>query len=377
MMGLPRIGITCYPSQGGSGVVASELGLNLARHGYEVHFISSSMPWRLRRYRKNIIYHKVDMPQYPVFQQSPYTLSLASVMSDTAIRYNLDILHVHYAIPHAASAFLAQQMVGQEQLKVVTTLHGTDITLVGQEPSFFPLTRFLIQKSDAVTAVSEFLKQETLRIFDIDRAIETIPNFVDGRLFRPRADTSARREFAADDEILFFHASNFRPVKNVSAVIKVFAGISDKVKARLLLVGDGPEMVTIQEMTQALNLSDKVQFMGAMEDMAAILPQADILLLPSLHESFGLVTLEAIACGVVPIATSRGGSSDFIQHGSNGFLCDPHDIELMVKYALQLSLDKDLREHMAEEGRRVASGDFGVSCVLKKYMELYDRLLGN
>lgn len=375
MMGLPKIGITCYPSQGGSGVVATELGLNLARHGYEVHFISSSLPWRLRRYQKNIVYHKVDMPQYPVFPASPYTLSLASVMSDTAIQHNLDILHVHYAIPHAASAYLAQQMVGADRLKVVTTLHGTDITLVGQEPSFFPLTRFLIQQSDAVTAVSKFLKNETHRIFDVDCAIETIPNFIDARLFRPREDNTTRLEFAKDDELLFIHASNFRPVKNVSAVLKVFAKVSARVKARLLFVGDGPELVTMRELAVSLNISDRVQFMGAMEDMAGILPQADVLLLPSLHESFGLVALEAMACGVVPISTDQGGGSDFIQHGINGFLCDPNDIDTMASLALRLATESGLRDHMAEEARRDASGEFGVACVLKKYMELYDRVL--
>jgi len=315
MMGLPKIGITCYPSQGGSGVVASELGLNLARHGYEVHFISSSLPWRLRRYQKNIIYHKVDMPNYPVFHHSPYTLSLASVMSDTAIQYNLDIMHVHYAIPHAASAFLAQQMVGADRLKIITTLHGTDITLVGQEPSFFPLTKFLIQKSDAVTAVSKFLKNETANVFGIDRPIDTIPNFVDARLFRPRSDNTLRQEFARDDETLFIHASNFRAVKNVPTVIKTFAKIAEKTKARLLLAGDGPEMLSVRELVQSLGLTEKVNFMGAMEDMAGILPQADVLMLPSIHESFGLVALEAMACGVVPITTNRGGGSDFIQHG--------------------------------------------------------------
>lgn len=375
MMGLPKVGITCHPSQGGSGVVASELGLNLARHGYEVHFISSSLPWRLRQYQKNIVYHKVDMPQYPVFTHSPYTLSLASVMSDTAIQHGLDILHVHYAIPHAASAYLAQQMVGPDRLKVITTLHGTDITLVGQEPSFFPLTRFLIQKSDAVTAVSEFLKNETVKVFDIDRPIDTIPNFVDARLFRPRTDNSARREFASDDEVLFLHASNFRPVKNVKAVIEVFAKVCANNKAKLLLLGDGPELVTMRNLVQSLNLSQNVQFMGAVEDMAAILPQADVLLLPSLHESFGLVALEAMACGVVPVSTNRGGGSDFIQHGINGFLCDPHDIETMASVVLRLVREPGLRSHMAEEARRVASGDFGITCVLKKYMELYDRVL--
>jgi len=374
-MRLPAIGITCYPSQGGSGVVATELGLHLARRGCEVHFISSSLPFRLRRYQDNIFYHQVEMPTYPVFQHSPYTLALATAMSEVAQRCSLDILHVHYAIPHTASAFLAQEMVGADRLKVVTTLHGTDITLVGQEPSFFPITRFLIERSDAVTAVSGFLRDETIRVFGTTREIEVIPNFVDARMFKPEVDPATRNRFAGPDESLLLHASNFRKVKNVSAVVEVFAQVSRELPARLLLVGDGPELVTVRDQVQELGLAERVVFLGQADNLEDILPAADLLLLPSLHESFGLVALEAMACGVVPLATSRGGAGEFIQDGINGFLRDPEDIDGMVQTTVRILRDPSQRQHMAEEARRDAAADFGASCVLKSYLDLYDRML--
>lgn len=375
-MRMPAVGITCYPTQGGSGVVATELGINLARHGCAVHFISSSLPFRLQQYSENIFYHPVDMPQYPVFQNSPYTLSLATVMSETAVRHNLDLLHVHYAIPHAASAYLARQMVGGDRLKVVTTLHGTDITLVGQEPSFFPITRFVIDQSDAVTAVSTFLRAETERVFGVTRPIEVIPNFVDARVYRPRQDEDLRRRFAPGGEHLLIHASNFRKVKNLPAVIEVTARVAAEMPVRLLLAGDGPEMPAVRAHADRLGLGERVVFLGHVDELAEIMPVADVLLLPSLHESFGLVALEAMACGVVPVVTDRGGAADFIQDGHTGFLRDPEDIGGMAAAVLRVLRDPALRTQMAEDAQRDAAGDFGISCVLKKYLDLYDRLLG-
>ncbi|MEN8007471.1 MAG: N-acetyl-alpha-D-glucosaminyl L-malate synthase BshA [Candidatus Krumholzibacteriota bacterium] len=374
-MKMPAVGITCYASQGGSGVVATELGLHLSRRGCEVHFISAEMPFRLRKYHENIFYHPVEMPHYPVFQHSPYTLSLATAMSEVATRCALDILHVHYAIPHAASAYLARDMVGRDKLKVVTTLHGTDITLVGQEPSFFPMTRFLIDQSDAVTAVSDFLKKETIEVFGTGHDIEVIPNFVDARVFKPTDTHSLRERFAPQGEKLLAHASNFRKVKNVGAVVDVFKEVSAALPSRLLLIGDGPEMGGVREMVAAAGLSEKVEFLGQVDSLEEILPVADLLLLPSLHESFGLVALEAMSCGVVPLATSRGGAGEFIQDGLNGFLRDPQDVPGMVAAAVKVLQDDNLREEMAEEARRDAAGDFGVSCVVKQYLDLYDRLL--
>ena len=376
-MKMPKVGITCYPNQGGSGVVASELGLHLARRGCEIHFISSSLPFRLRDYQEKIFYHQVEMPTYPVFLNSPYTLSLATKMSEVAVRHGLDILHVHYAIPHAASAYLARQMlVGQKAVKVVTTLHGTDITLVGQEPSFQPITRFVIQQSDAVTAVSSFLKEETIRHFQCREDIRVIPNFVDARLFKPRDPAGPPRRFGKPGEKLLLHASNFRPVKNLPAVVEIFARLSARLSCRLLLVGDGPELVTVQRRLDELGLSDRVEGLGHVDNLEHILPEADLLLLPSLHESFGLVALEAMACGVIPLATSRGGAGEFIQDGVNGFLRDPEDLDGMTAVALEILQDDDLRQHMAEEARRDAAADFGVSCIVKSYLELYDQLNG-
>jgi N-acetyl-alpha-D-glucosaminyl L-malate synthase BshA len=372
---MPAVGITCYPSQGGSGVVATELGLHLSRRGCEVHFIASEMPFRLRKFRDNVIYHKVEMPHYPVFQHSPYTLTLATAMSEVATRYGLDLLHVHYAIPHAASAYLARQMIGPGGPKIVTTLHGTDITLVGQEPSFFPITRFLIEQSDAVTAVSRFLKDETVSVFGVGHDIEVIPNFVDARVFRPSEAEALRRRFAPGGEKLVMHASNFRKVKNTGAVVEVFARLASELPCRLLLVGEGPELTTVREQVDRAGLAGRVAFLGQVEDLEEVLPVADLLLLPSLHESFGLVALEAMACGVVPIATNQGGAGEFIQDGINGYLRHPEDIAGMAATARQVLADDVLRQSLAEEGRRDAAADFGASCVVKQYLELYDRLL--
>jgi len=374
-MRMPAVGITCYPSQGGSGVVATELGLHLARHGCEIHFITSDLPFRLRGYDENIFYHKVEMPHYPVFQHSPYTLALATAMSDVAVRCNLDILHVHYAIPHAAAAFLAREMVGADKLKMVTTLHGTDITLVGQEPSFFPITKFLLERSDAVTAVSTFLKEETLRVFKTGGDIQVIPNFIDGRIFKPRDPHAGPRRFGDGQEKLLMHASNFRPVKNVAVVVEAFARLTADLPCRLLLLGEGPELPLVREQVQKLGVQDKVEFLGQVDNLERVLPEADVLLLPSLHESFGLVALEAMACGVVPLVTNRGGAGEFIVHGSNGYLLDPMDVDAWHTTARDLLRDEAQLQHVAEEARRDAVGDFGAGCVLKDYLNLYERLL--
>ncbi len=374
-MRMPAVGITCYPSHGGSGVVATELGLHLARLGCEIHFIATHLPFRLENYHHNIFYHAVELPSYPVFQHAPYTLSLASTMHDVALRCGLDILHVHYAIPHAAGAYLARQMLGADRVKLVTTLHGTDITLVGQEPSYFPITRFLIEQSDAVTAVSGFLRDETVRVFGTGRDIEVIPNFVDARLYVPRRDEAVRARFAATGEKLLVHVSNFRPVKNPQAVVEVFARVAAGLPARLLLVGDGPELPAVRDALAARGLLPRTTCLGSVSGLEDILPACDLLLLPSLHESFGLVALEAMACGVVPLVTSRGGAREFIQDGVNGYLRDPDDLAGMAEAALRVLRDDALRQHLAEEARRDAAGDFGAPCVVRRYLEMYDRLL--
>ena len=371
---LPVIGITCYPTQGGSGVVASELGLSLARRDYEVHFITSSLPLRLKHYEQNIFFHQVEAVSYPVFQHTPYTLALATKMSEVTEEYGVDILHVHYAIPHAASAFLAQEMVGRDAVKVVTTLHGTDITLVGQEPGYFAMTRFLIERSDAVTTVSTFLRDETVRVFGVSRHIEVIPNFVESRRFRPRHDLD-RTCLAAADEKIVVHASNFRPVKNISAVVRGFTRICEHVNARLILVGEGPDRRLAADIAAAEGVSDRIRFLGQVDNLEEILAMADLTLLPSLHESFGLVALESMACGTPAIVTANGGAGEFVEHGVNSFLCDPADIETIVAPAVKLLTDQDLYSQVADNGLRDAVARFGTPCVLKRYTELYDRVL--
>ncbi len=375
MKRLPRIGITCYPSQGGSGIVATELGLNLARSGYSVHFICAGLPLRLRHYRENVFYHEVEVVDYPVFQYPPYTLSLATAMAETAIEHALDILHVHYAIPHAASGYLARQMVGPDRLKLITTLHGTDITLVGQEPGFFRMTRFLIEQSDAVTAVSTFLARETRDVFGVKRPVTVIPNFVDTRQFRPLDLPDARSRYAREGESLIVHASNFREVKNLPAVVDVFAAVAAERPARLLLLGDGPEREPALARLREKGLADQVEAPGLVEDLGEVLPLADLMLLPSRHESFGLVALEAMSCGVPVIATDRGGTDEFIDDGVNGYLRDPDDVSGMAAAALTVLADPGLHRHLREEARRDAVETFGSRCVLKRYVELYDQVL--
>lgn len=374
MKRLPVVAITCYPSQGGSGVVASELGLNLARRGYEVHFVTSDLPLRLRRYDRNIVFHRVEAVSYPVFQHTPYTLALATKMAEVVERHGVDVLHVHYAIPHTASAFLAQQMVGPDRVKVVTTLHGTDITLVGQEPGYFAMTRFLIERSDAVTAVSTFLKQETERVFGTTRPIEVIPNFVDPRRFRPRPDLD-RSCLAAADEKIVLHASNFRPVKNTGAVVRAFARVAAATPARLLLVGEGPDLRAAETLAAELGVADRVRALGQSENLEDLLAMADLTLLPSRHESFGLVALESMACGTPVIVTGNGGAGEFVEHGTNSYLCDPDDLESIVAPALRLLTDPDHYRQVADDGLRDAVARFGTTCVMKRYVELYDRLL--
>jgi N-acetyl-alpha-D-glucosaminyl L-malate synthase BshA len=297
------------------------------------------------------------------------------MMSEVATRHGLDILHVHYAIPHAASAFLARELLGG-RVKIITTLHGTDVTLVGQEPSFLPITRFVIQRSDAVTAVSAFLRDETVRVFGVDCPIEVIPNFVDTRLFRPRNDERLRGSFAAPDEKLLIHASNFRTVKNVAAVVEVFARVAARLPSRLLLIGDGPDLPVARELAARLGVADRVQCLGQVEHVAPILAAGDVMLLPSRHESFGLAALEAMSCGTPVIATNRGGTGEFIDDGHNSYLRDPDDYDGMAAIALLLLGDPGLHQQVAEEARRDAVERFGERCVLKRYLALYDRVLG-
>ncbi len=372
-MRLPVIGMVCYPGQGGSGVVATELGLHLARRGFEVHFIASEMPLRLRRYRRNVFFHRVDLVDYPVFQHPPYTLALAATIHAVAVRHGLDLVHAHYALPHAAAALLARDM-GGGRTRVVTTLHGTDITIVGQQPAMVDLTRHLVERSDAVTAVSRRLARETEQVFAPRRAITVIPNFVDPRRFRPDA-ALPRDEFARPDEALLLHASNLRPVKNVAAVVRVLAGVHAHRPARLLLVGEGPQREEARRLAETLDVADRITWLGEVERLEELLGAADLLLLPSWHESFGLVALEAMACGTPALATTAGGTAEFIDDGQTGLLRDPDDVPGMVTAATALLDDPERLRRMGEDARRAAVSRFGADCVVRQYLDLYDTLL--
>lgn len=370
-----RIGITSFATQGGSGIVATELGLALARRGdFEVHFISNALPVRLRHFTPNVFFHEVEPANYPLFPHPPYSLTLASKMTEVARYHALDVLHVHYAIPHAASAYLAKQMLLPDPISVITTLHGTDITLVGQLPSFFPLTKFVIEKSDAVTAVSSFLRDETERVFGVGREIEVIRNFVDTQVFVPRPDLRANNPLTEPGVPLLIHASNFRKVKNLPGVLRTFARVRAERPCVLALVGDGPERGPAQLLAQELGVEGDVRFLGGQETMEELLAMADVLLLPSETESFGLVALEAMSCATPVVASDRGGLPEVVRDGETGFLHDPDDTEGMAHAAGRLLEDRALARRMGERGREIACEIFCIRCVIEDYVELYARL---
>ncbi|MNH83930.1 D-inositol 3-phosphate glycosyltransferase [compost metagenome] len=370
-----KIGITCYPTLGGSGVVATELGKLLAEKGHEVHFISHSVPFRLGAFQKNIYYHEVEVNDYYVFRYPPYDLSLATKMAQVAKREKLDILHVHYAVPHAVCAFLAKQMVGEE-LKVVTTLHGTDITVLAQDESLKDLIRLAINESDAVTSVSEDLMRETREVLEISRDIDLTYNFVDKRIYYPRDIDSLRSDFADPNEKILMHISNFRPVKRVSDVVDIFSMVSKEVPARLLFVGEGPELPKIQCKIKQLGLEDRVHFLGKQDQIAQVISMADVLLLPSEKESFGLVALEAMACGVPTIGSEAGGIPELVSHGKTGFLAPIGDTRAMADYAIKLLTDTKLAEQISEACLVRARNEFSSDRITEEYEQIYYRVLG-
>ncbi len=371
-----RIGIACYPVYGGSGAVATELGLALAERGHEVHFISYSQPFRLPYFVDRVFYHEVEMPAHPLFEHPPYSLALASEMHNTAVRRKLDILHAHYAVPHATSAWIAREMLAPEhRLRVVTTLHGTDITLIGQDPSFKPITRFSIARSDGVTAVSEYLRQETERAFALGgQPIRVIPNFVDLDRYRRDRLPCHRGSFVKEDEYIVMHISNFRAVKRVDLVVRIFARIARELPARLLLVGDGPERGKAQQVAEDEGVQSNVVFLGKQESVAELLACADLLLLPSESESFGLVALEAMACGVPVVASDVGGVPEVVPHGSAGFLAPVGDVEAMASAAIDLLGDRD-RWRDASRAAREAAGRFDARRVVPMYESFYEEVL--
>lgn len=352
-------------------MVATELGKELAKRGHEIHFMTSSLPVRLRQFDSNIHFHEVRPEHYPVFLYPPYSLSLAAKMAEVAETFDLDVLHTHYAMPHAAAAYLANQMLRDRAIRTVTTLHGTDITLVGQAPSFYKVTRFSIEESHAVTAVSDWLKGETERIFKTERPIHVIPNFVDTELFKPREIKDQRACFANTGEKIVLHVSNFRPVKNVETVIRVFAQVADNHPSRLLMVGDGPDRIPAERLAKQLGVQDKVTFLGGQEYVEDLMPCADVFLLPSLHESFGLVALEAMSVGVPVIGSSVGGTSEVVVDGESGFLRDPLDVEGLAGALNRVLADDRLAQAMGEAGRGRAESRFHMDRIVPMYLDVY------
>lgn len=370
-----RIGMVCYPTFGGSGVVATELGKALAARGHEVHFITYDQPVRLGSFRPNVYYHEVRISKYPLFDYPPYELVLASKMVEVARQQKLDLLHVHYAIPHASSAYTAKRILASSgvNLPVITTLHGTDITLLGKDPSFEPVISFAINESDAVTAVSSSLRSDTYKLFGINCDIDVIPNFICPRHFANLGSAHDRSEFAAEDEALVCHVSNFRPVKRVEDVVQTFARLVEQRPARLMMVGDGPDRPAAERLARELGLGDKVSFLGKLKNPLEALSIADLFLLPSESESFGLAALEAMACGVPVVASEAGGLPEVIRHGVSGMLAPVGDVDTMGDHAAFL-LDPAHHERFRNQARERAAR-FGIDTVLPAYLEAYDRIL--
>ncbi len=371
-----RIGITCYPTYGGSGAIATELGLALARRGHEVHFISYASPFRLRGFAERVFFHEVDttISRYPLFDHFPYTLALAAKQYEVALREELDVLHVHYAIPHATTAWLAREMLGQQRsIKVITTLHGTDITLVGQESSFYQITKFSIEKSDEVTAVSAFLRDETYRTFGcVNCNVRVIPNFVNLDEYRP--DPAAPREGLAPAGKIVTHISNFREVKRVRDVVRVFARIRKAMPATLVMVGDGPERGDAEREAEQLGVSESVRFLGRLDRVASILQSSDLFLLPSQTESFGLAALEAMACGAPAVASRTGGLPEVIDDGVSGILEPAGSVEAMGRRSIDLLLDPN-RYRAMREAAVAKAREFSAETVVPQYEAVYHEAL--
>jgi L-malate glycosyltransferase len=365
-----KIGITCYPTYGGSGVVATELGKELALRGHDVHFISYALPIRLTM-NDRIYFHEVEVLTYPLFEYPPYDLVLATKMAEVMTRFDLDILHVHYAIPHSISAYLAKMMLTERVVPFVTTLHGTDITIVGNDRSYLPITRFGIEQSDAVTAVSEYLRRRTIEEFQVQREVTVIPNFVDCELYDRSTDIKLRGKFAAPDEGILIHISNFRPVKRVEDVIETFSLVRKKRKAKLLMVGDGPDRRKAEWLANTRGIANDVLFLGKQNNMNEVLSISDILLLPSELESFGLVALEAMACEVPVIATRVGGVPEVVRDGTDGFLYDVGNVPSMAEGCLKILSDSRLRATMGESARDRAHREFCSSKIVQQYESLY------
>jgi N-acetyl-alpha-D-glucosaminyl L-malate synthase BshA len=370
-----KIGITCYPTVGGSGIIATELGKLLAEKGHEIHFITSSIPFRLNKMYHNIYYHQVEVNQYSVFQYAPYDIALASKMAEVIKRENLDLLHVHYAIPHAVCAILAKQMSGKN-IKIITTLHGTDITVLGQDLSLADAIRFGIEKSDAVTAVSNSLITQTYDLINPDKEIIPVYNFVDERIYQRVESSHLKEEYGIDrKEKVIIHVSNFRSVKRVPDVVNVFHLLSKRIEAKLLLVGDGPEMIAVSKLVDQLHLNDQVLFLGHQDNLEELYSISDLMLILSEKESFGLAALEAMACGVPCIGTNVGGLPEVIKDGETGYICELGDISSIADKAELILSDRKKFEEFANKSIKTVHERFRADLIMNEYENLYFDLL--
>jgi L-malate glycosyltransferase len=370
-----KIAITCYPTYGGSGVVATELGLELAARGYEVHFISYAPPIRLHPDGDRIQFHEVEVSTYPLFDHQPYALSLAVKMAEVAESADLDLLHVHYAIPHSVSALLARAMAAPRRLPFITTLHGTDITLVGNDRSYLPITRFSIEQSDGVTAISRYLLDRTRREFEITKPIELIPNFVNCDLYYRRENPALRAAWAPEGEPILMHLSNFRPVKRVIDVVEIFALVREKIRAKLVMIGDGPDRSAAEWLARQRGVASDVLFLGKQDQVYEKLGLADLFLLPSDLESFGLAALEAMACEVPVIATNVGGLPEVVEHGVDGYLVEPRDVAAGARYALDILGRADHGRDMGRKARAHARSKYCADDIIPRYEAYYRKVL--
>lgn len=372
-----KIGITCYPTYGGSGVVATELGLALAALGHQVHFISYAIPHRLNKFFENVFFHEVELSTYPLFEHSLYDLSLTSKMLEVFEFEDLDLMHVHYAIPHAVSAYLAQQVLRKSNkiLKFITTLHGTDITLVGLEPSFMPLVKFSIEESNGVTAVSRFLKEKTLTNYNIEKEIEVIYNFIDIEKYKKQDSEIFRRHIAPNGEKVLVHVSNFRLVKRVADTIRILEKVKKEIPTKLVLVGDGPDRSECEHLARDLNLQKDVIFLGKQDGLVEILSASDLFLMPSQSESFGLSALEAMACGVPVVSSSVGGLPELNIHNETGYIAEIGDVDRMAKYAIELLSNEKRYKSFSKNSRDRAVKHFDKNSIVPKYVEYYEKIL--
>ena len=371
---LLKVGVVCYPTFGGSGVVATELGKAMAAHGHEIHLFSYAPPARLDAFDEHIHLHEIEVSSYPLFKYPPYDLALASRLAEVAEDADLDLVHAHYAIPHTVAALLVRDILGRK-LPVVTTLHGTDITVVGQDPSYKRVTKYALRKSDAVTSVSAYLKARTEEVFDLDNGMSVIPNFVDTERFQPGYERHIRSCFSRAGERVLMHVSNFRPVKRAMLAVEAFAGVARAMPATLVMIGDGPDRAACEARANALGLRDRIRFLGAQTDVENLLPAADVFLLPSEYESFGLAALEAMACGVVPLVTRAGGLPEVVRDGVDGVLVDESEMDGMGAVAVALLEDDERLGRMGKAAREAAVGRFGRRGIVEQYEAVYRSVL--